>query len=195
MEQTKLFSKNKNTIVSLELCCNAISLVTSYQAQNEAVEIISPFGWQSLTNSASQQKLWTTRSHLERNCIRLYDSYTEFVVSTSGTRPVFLRPWGKQQRGSNHWPDGKYKGRHLPLLELLQESSGVQSSREMTRPPTVTVPAASIRKLSAKNLLPGLTGKVISLAGKVKTHKQNSAGWHYLLRSLLSPCRLPLTHS
>lgn len=54
---------------------------------------------------------------------------------------------------------------------------------------------APIRKLSAKNLLPGLTGKVIRLAGKAKTHKENRAGWHYLLRSLLSPCRLTLSRS
>lgn len=38
------------------------------------------------------------------------DTYTELSISTSGTRPVFLRPWSEQQRESNHQPDGKYEG-------------------------------------------------------------------------------------
>ena len=38
------------------------------------------------------------------------DTYTELSISTSGTRPAFLRPESKQQRESNHRPDGKYEG-------------------------------------------------------------------------------------
>lgn len=167
----KLISKNKHTVVSLKLCCNKSCDIAPSAERSCCNHSVSPFGWRSLTNSASQQTLWARRSHLEELHLN-YRSYTELIVSSSGTRPVFLSREAKSRGNPITGQMGSTKEWNLSRPgKLSPESSSVRGSFQMKHnPPAVTVSAGPVGKLSAKNLLSGLTGKVISLAGKANTH-------------------------
>lgn len=86
---------------------------------------------------------------------------------------------------------GSVKEQNVSLPGILsQESSGIQSSLEISAPPTTTVSGAPIRKLSAKNRLFSVMGKVISLASEARKSCLYNRKQHYILRSLLGPSRL-----
>lgn len=102
------------------------------------------------------------------------DSYTKALVSAPGTRPVFRRPGGAQQRESNHRPDGKCAGMEPIASGILSWGAQVSTAHLRCRapaPPPVTVSAAPMTKPSAKNLLSGSTGKAVSVARNAETNK------------------------